>query len=120
MAPQIALRNQYSIYLINLKSSRMNRTNTIITSLTLATLVISILLQLTMYVGWDIGWRLHITNELLSGGNYLTSFIDINPPILMYEYVPAILIAKAHQLERNHITTTNHLCSRTHITLALL
>ncbi|MCB1828448.1 MAG: hypothetical protein KDH94_08460, partial [Coxiellaceae bacterium] len=72
----------------------MNKAKIIGLSLIVAAIVVSIIIQSNIYLGWNMGWRLHVTQQFLAGGNYVTNFMDINPPFLIYEYIPAVLLAK--------------------------
>lgn len=60
----------------------------------LALLIIGIIAQGTMYIGWDVGWHLQVTRRFLQGGRYVSSFMDMNPPILIYTLIPAVLLNK--------------------------
>ncbi len=42
----------------------------------------------------DVSWQLHLAKILLSGGNYVKDFFEINPPLSIYLYIPAIYLQK--------------------------
>jgi len=57
-----------------------------------------ILVQANMILNFDVSWLLTVTNKLLLGGHYYTNFIETNPPLILYLYIPAIIFAKTTHL----------------------
>src|SRR5438094_233352 len=42
----------------------------------------------------DVGYLLHVANQLLAGGTYAHDFFETNPPMILYLYLPACLLCK--------------------------
>jgi len=59
---------------------------------------VGILVQTKMILNFDVSWLLTVTNKLFLGGHYYTDFIETNPPLILYVYMPAILLAKITHL----------------------
>lgn len=58
-------------------------------------LIASIILQVHLFLNWDVRWLLLMTQKWLHGGHYYTDFVDTNPPTVLYFYLP-IVLAKLH------------------------
>ncbi len=41
----------------------------------------------------DVSWLMLATKRLLAGGSYTNDFFEINPPMILYLYVPPVLLA---------------------------
>lgn len=52
------------------------------------------ILQAHMMLKGDIVWGMYMAKALLAGGGYITNFFEVNPPLIIFIYVPAVLIAK--------------------------
>jgi hypothetical protein len=55
-------------------------------------------IQHQLFLSWDIGSLLNSTNKLLAGGNYVDDFFIPNTPMILYLYVPPLLLAKFSQI----------------------
>lgn len=66
-------------------------------ALTLITVIISFFIQ-RHWFNSDVGIIIHETNALLAGGNYVTSFFETNPPMILYLTVPICFIAELFSL----------------------
>lgn len=42
----------------------------------------------------DVSWQMHLARLVLAGGNYVNDFFEINPPLSIYLYMPAVLLQK--------------------------
>ncbi len=40
----------------------------------------------------DVSWQMHLARLVLSGGNYVKDFFEINPPLSIYLYMPAVFL----------------------------
>lgn len=54
--------------------------------------LLSWMIQSTILLNWDVSWLMHETRRLLAGGTYIHDFPDMNPPMIMYLYIPPVLI----------------------------
>ncbi len=57
-------------------------------------LFLSYMLQKKLLLSGDVGYLLHATKQLLLGGKYGEDFFETNPPMILYLYTPAVLLAK--------------------------
>lgn len=64
----------------------------IVIFLALATL--TLILQFNIFFNQDISWLMHAGQRLLAGGNYLQDFFEPDPPMSIFLYLPAVLLAK--------------------------
>jgi hypothetical protein len=55
-------------------------------------------LQQHILLNWDVSWLLHSSEKLLSGGTYTQDFWEINPPLILYLFLPAIFLTKVFSL----------------------
>lgn len=56
--------------------------------------ILSGFMQANMLLNWDVSWLIHASSRMLAGGSYHADFFEINPPMIMYHYIPTVLIAK--------------------------
>lgn len=56
-------------------------------------LVLSILTQTHLYMTGDVDWLLHVTQSLLHDGHYNQDFFETNPPMILYLYMPPVLLS---------------------------
>jgi hypothetical protein len=54
--------------------------------------VLAAVLQERLLFNWDTSWLMHATEKLLAGGNYANDFFELNPPLILYLYTPAVLL----------------------------
>lgn len=54
----------------------------------------SLYIQQRVFINGLICWHLDATQRLLEGGNYLQNFFQPEPPIILYIYIPVVLLAK--------------------------
>lgn len=83
-------------------------------------LFLGILLTMIFYYAWilqsqmllkgDVVWGMHMAQALLSGGNYINQFFEVNPPLIIFIYMPAVFIAK-------YLSVTNTIATRIDIFL---
>src|SRR3989338_2571432 len=60
---------------------------------------LSLCLQLQTIKNADVVWLLQATQQLIQGGHYYTNFIEINPPMILYLYMPALFIANIFSID---------------------
>lgn len=60
--------------------------------------ILTIIVQSNMYIVGDNSWLLHTTESLLQGGRYNQDFFETNPPMILYLYIPAVLLHKLSHL----------------------
>ncbi len=56
--------------------------------------LLSWILQSHFLFNSDVSWLMVATQRLLSGGTYTHDFFEMNPPMVLYSYIPAVFIAK--------------------------
>lgn len=61
---------------------------------TLFILVLFVFLQDQVLFSPDVSYLLHATSQLLQGGHYGRDIFETNPPMILYVYSPAIVVAK--------------------------
>ncbi len=54
--------------------------------------ILSFSLQQIMYFNHDVSWLLEASRRLLYGGSYTNDFFENNPPLILYLYLPAVLL----------------------------
>jgi hypothetical protein len=57
-------------------------------------LCLSIFIQHHFLFSNDVGYLLHAANQLLSGGRYGNEIFETNPPMILYLYMPAVILNK--------------------------
>jgi hypothetical protein len=57
-----------------------------------------ILVQANMILNFDVSWLMTVANKLLLGGHYYTDFVETNPPLILYLYTPAVILARITHL----------------------
>lgn len=68
--------------------------NWLLTSIVSLIFISAWILQNQFFLSWDIGWLVHATNRMIMGGNYTQNFFETNPPLILYLYLPPILLHK--------------------------
>ncbi len=51
-------------------------------------------IQNSLFLNWDIAYILQATEKLLQGGTYLDDYFNPNPPMIMFFYLPSLMIHK--------------------------
>ncbi len=51
-------------------------------------------IQSRLLLNWDVSWLMHASQRMLAGGSYTNDFFEINPPLILYLYVPPVLLHK--------------------------
>jgi hypothetical protein len=51
-------------------------------------------IQSKILLNWDVSWLMHASQRLLNGGTYTNDFFEINPPMILYWYLPPVFLAK--------------------------
>lgn len=51
-------------------------------------------MQSHIFLKGDLSWQLHLAHSVLRGGNYISQFFEINPPLSIFLYMPEILLEK--------------------------
>ncbi len=60
-------------------------------------LLISLLawkIQTTLFLNYDVSWLLEATRRMLAGGTYARDFFETNPPLILYLYLPPVMLSK--------------------------
>lgn len=57
-------------------------------------LIVGFLLQCQLIFNLDVSWLMHAGERMLRGGSYAQDFFEVNPPMAIYIYLPAVLLAK--------------------------
>lgn len=52
----------------------------------------SVWLQSRLLLSWDVSWLMHASERLLAGGTYTHDFFELNPPLILYLYVPPVWV----------------------------
>jgi len=73
----------------------LTRHNLYFAALLSAIYVLAWLIQDQLYLNGDVSQLLHATQRLLAGGTYIQDFFIPNPPMVMYLYIPPVLLTKA-------------------------
>lgn len=55
-------------------------------------------IQAQFYFNPDVSWLMLASQRLLSGGTYSNDFFEVNPPLILYLYAPAVLLAHSLHL----------------------
>jgi len=56
-------------------------------------LILAIFLQTLFNANLDAVWLLHCADSILHDGTYYYNFIEVNPPLILYFYMPAIFLS---------------------------
>lgn len=51
-------------------------------------------LQDQLFINYDVSWLLLATKRLLAGGTYAHDFFETNPPLILYLYLPPVILNK--------------------------
>src|SRR3990167_3346116 len=78
----------------------MTRKNSIFWLGFISIYLLAFLLQTQLLLNWDVSWLMLTTKKLLSGGHYGKDFFEINPPMILYLYIPPVLISKFFLISR--------------------
>ncbi|MCD6039172.1 MAG: hypothetical protein K0S27_572 [Gammaproteobacteria bacterium] len=57
-------------------------------------ILLAYFIQTQTFFSPDVGYLLHAANQLLAGGKYGPDIFETNPPMILYLYFPACLLAK--------------------------
>ena len=60
--------------------------------------VSGIIIQSCGFLSHDVSWLLHATDRFLAGGNYISDFYEINPPMALYIHIPPVMLAHFSKL----------------------
>jgi hypothetical protein len=55
-------------------------------------------LQTHLLLNWDVSWLMHASQSLVHGGKYVKDFFELNPPLILFLYVPAVVCAKTFSI----------------------
>jgi len=56
------------------------------------------LIQSSIFINWDVSWLTHLADRLLNEGIHQDNFFEINTPMSIYIYIPAVLFSKLTHL----------------------
>lgn len=51
-------------------------------------------LQAQFFLNWDVSWLMLATRRLLEGGTYSGNFFETNPPLILFLYMPPVILGK--------------------------
>jgi hypothetical protein len=54
----------------------------------------AILIQTQIFLNYDLLYLTHAAKQLLAGGNYLNDFFETNPPLILFLYMPPLLLSE--------------------------
>lgn len=57
-------------------------------------ILMTYLLQLQIYLNYDVIYLTHAAKQMLAGGTYLHDFFETNPPLIMFLYLPPVLLSQ--------------------------
>lgn len=52
------------------------------------------IIQDHLFINWDVSYLLHAARLLLAGGRYTDDFFMPNPPLILYLYLPPLIVSK--------------------------
>src|SRR5579872_5799385 len=67
-------------------------------SIIIAIYFLSWFVQSSLLLNSDVSWLMLAAKRMLSGGIYKDNFFEINPPMILYLYTPAVLLKKILQI----------------------
>lgn len=50
--------------------------------------------QAALFLNYDVSWLMHAARRWLQGGTYSRDFFETNPPLILYLYLPPVLLTK--------------------------
>lgn len=75
-----------------------SRTNIVTLFLVGIIFALGIWVQTHIFLNGDTSWLLHAGNRLLQGGNYRQNFFEVNTPMAIFVYLPAVILSKVTQI----------------------
>ncbi|HEX2548288.1 MAG TPA: hypothetical protein VHM20_00555, partial [Gammaproteobacteria bacterium] len=55
-------------------------------------------IQSHLLLNWDVSWCLHTAAKLIAGGDYVKDFLQVDLPLTLYLYSPAIFLAEHYSI----------------------
>jgi hypothetical protein len=52
--------------------------------------LLGLFIQTHILLNWDVSWLMHASKKLLAGGTYSHDFFELNPPLILYLYLPPV------------------------------
>ena len=72
---------------------RYNNSSSIILLLViLAMVLMAVVIQTRLLLHWDVSFLMEATQRFLAGGSYTGNFFETNPPMILYLYIPPVLL----------------------------
>jgi hypothetical protein len=62
--------------------------------LLLVLFIIAVAVQANIYLSWDVSWLTQASKKFLQGGNYTQDFFGMNPPLIIWLYIPPVLLSE--------------------------
>ena len=56
--------------------------------------VVAWMIQSTILLNHDVSWLMSASKRMVEGGSYTNDFFELNPPMILYVYIPAIYLVK--------------------------
>lgn len=73
-------------------------------TITFLMVMLGIGIQTHLIFNLDVSWLMHVGEKMLAGGSYANDFFEVNPPMSIFLYLPAVLLSKFLQV--NFITSS--------------
>lgn len=64
------------------------------------------IMQKNTILSWDVSWLIHVSRKLLAGGTYANDFFEINPPLILYLYIPIVKLMQFFSMSSTQATIT--------------
>ncbi len=61
--------------------------------------ILAWLVQTQLLLKGDVCWQMHLARVVLTGGHYVKDFFEINPPLSIYLYTPAVMLQQIFALK---------------------
>lgn len=58
------------------------------------------IIQYNILINVDVSWLMHVSKRLLAGGTYQRDFFELNPPLILYLYSPAVMLENFFSLSQ--------------------
>jgi len=79
---------------MQLSRMRLTTKNILFPSVLIGVYLLGWYIQSQLLFNWDVSWLTHVARRLLAGGSYTKDFFELNPPMILYLYIPIVLLTK--------------------------
>lgn len=56
--------------------------------------LLAIAIQSHTIINWDVSYLMHASQKLTEGGTYTNDFFETNPPMILFLYIPPVILSK--------------------------